>query len=189
LTANSNLNIFIFDKVVKIIKTKNMNNNLLPGYELTKNQYHEKVTGFQKYGGIMFGITMLLMSLFFYFRVDEINGMAIFMIVVFAVIGGLGIWIGLSTNKKVINPSEKIITWVSVFSGKIIKTLSFSDIYQIKMIDITTNGVYQGRVFYYLLRANNHKMPHLGQRLSKPIVENYNQTTFEENIHKLIFNS
>jgi hypothetical protein len=166
-----------------------MDKDLLPGFELVESQYHEKVTGFQKYGGIVFGITMLLISLFFYFRVDEINGMAIFMIAIFAIIGGLGIWIGLSTNKKVINPSKKTITWVSAFSGKVISVLPFEAIDQIQKIDLTTNGVYQGRVFYYLLKANNPQRPDLGQRLSKPIPEAYNQNFFEKNINELIFNT
>jgi hypothetical protein len=163
--------------------------NVLPSYELIGNEYHEIVTGFQRYGGVVFGIFIWLISLFFYLKVGFNDAMSIFMITITLVIGVFGFWNAAFIEKKVINPSQKIIIWQAVYSMKTLRSLSFWEISGIRSIDLRHNGDYQGRAFYYHLKNKDNSIAHVENKLCKTFVNAQNQTIFENGIKQLIFSS
>jgi hypothetical protein len=160
----------------------------LPTYNLVESKYFEKVSFIQKYGFILLGFFLLLCALLILVFKNEGSG-AIVMMVALTLVALFFIPAGFTSTHRVIDLNLSQISIQSNFGNKQIKPVKFSEISEIKSVDLTVNGAYQGRYYYYLLKENNNPQSTLTQKLSSPIVSPFDQTAFINNIHTIIFNT
>jgi hypothetical protein len=160
----------------------------LPTYDLLESKYREKVSFSQKYGFILLGIFLLVCALLILLFKNEGSG-AIVMMVALTLVALFFIPVGITNTHRVIDLNQSQISIQSNFGNKQIKSIKFSEISELKSVDLTVNGAYQGRYYYYLLKENNDPNAALKQKLSNPIVSPFDQTLFINNIHAILFNT
>jgi hypothetical protein len=160
----------------------------LPSYDFKASKYFEKVSFMQKYGYIILGLFLLLCALLILLFKNEGSG-AIVMMIALGLMGAFFAFAGFTNTHKIIDLKNAQICVQANFGNKLVKQINFSAISEIKSVDLTVNGAYQGRYYYYVLKENNDPQASLKQKLSNPIVSSFDQTTFINNIHTIIFNT
>ena len=161
----------------------------LPGYEFQNNEYTEKISQFQKYGNVLFGIIILSLALLtLIFNYSKGSGTIIFTAIL-AIFGFMFLYLGYINTIKIFDISNKKLVYKSVFGNKIIKEFPFSEFNDIKAVDFSKNGVYEGRYFYFILNDLKEQHPGMKQKLNRPIKNSYDYQVFETNIRQIIFNS
>lgn len=162
-----------------------MNTNNLPGWKQQNEVYIEQVTPIQKWGYIGLGIVGLIFA-FLVYQFGRPAGSGLFVACIPGVMSIFFIYVGYSAEQRFVNINRRKFIWKSIFSGKILKEISFNDISIIKSVDLTSNGVYQGRYFCYVLKEGNNQVI-IRQKISKNILSKVDQKIFEDSINIIVF--
>jgi hypothetical protein len=176
--------------IIPIIKwtdtpLSNMNTNNLPGWKQQREFYIEQVTPIQKWGFIGLGLVGLILALLTY-QFGQPAGSALFMACIIGAMSIFFIYIGYNTEQRFVDTNRRKFIWKSVFSGKVLKEINFNEINMIQSVDLTSNGVYQGRYFYYVLKEGDNQAI-VRQKISKNILEKGDQRIFEDSINIIVF--
>jgi hypothetical protein len=163
----------------------NMNTNNLPGWKQQSEFYIEQVTPIQKWGYIGLGLVGLILA-FLTYQFGQPTESALFMACIIGAMSIFFIYVGYNTEQRFVDTNRRKFIWKGVFSGKILKEISFNEISMIQSVDLTSNGVYQGRYFYYVLKKDNNQAI-IRQKISKNIESKVDQRIFEDSINIIIF--
>jgi uncharacterized membrane protein len=162
------------------------NNTLqLQGWTGTQGGFEENVTPLQKYGSIVGSLIGFAIAIWIYFGAKPPET-AVWMGLLVGAISLVPLYLGFTVEQRILDTNKRVLQYKSIWGGRILKEVSFDEISEIKGVDLTINGAYQGRYFYYNL-SNGNNNPAQPRKISKPIVSKYDQSEFEDSLKKILF--